>query len=90
MTHASEVALAFFAYVGGEENGDRWGDVGVAERGGDSEERGETGTVVADARCVDAWGVFEFYGVAVGSGGKDGVEMGGYEDDRKWGAAGMG
>ena len=54
MTHAAEVALAFFAYVGGEEDGDGRGDVGVAEGGGDSEEGGEAGGVVADAGSVDA------------------------------------
>ncbi len=49
VTHAAEVAFALFAYVGGEEDGDGWGDVGVAEGGGDGEESGEAGGVVADA-----------------------------------------
>ena len=35
MAHAAEVAFALFAYVGGEEDGDGRGDVGVAEGGGD-------------------------------------------------------
>ena len=80
VTHAPEVAFAFFAYVGGEEDGDGWGDVRVTEGGGDSKECGETGGVVADAGGVDARGVFEFDGVAIGSGGEDGVEVGRDED----------
>src|ERR1700679_2365951 len=35
MTHAAEVAFAFFAHICREEDGDGWGDVGVAERGCD-------------------------------------------------------
>ncbi len=66
MTHAAEVAFAFFAYVGGEEDGDGWGDVGVAEGGGDGEEAGEAGGVVADAGGVDAGAVGVFDGLAGG------------------------
>ena len=62
VTHAAEVAFAFFAYVGGEEDGDGWCDVGVAECGGDGEEGGEAGGVVADAGSVDAGGVVVFDG----------------------------
>jgi len=75
VAHASEVAFAFFAYIGGEEDGDRRGNVRVAECGGDSQEGGEAGSVVADAGSIDACGVFEFDGIAVGSSGEDGVEM---------------
>ena len=49
VTHAAEVAFAFFAYVRGEEDGDGWSDVGVAKSGGDGEQSGEAGGVVADA-----------------------------------------
>ena len=80
VTHAAEVAFALFAYVGGEEDGDGWGDVGVAEGGGDGEQSGEAGGVVADAGSVDAGGVFFFDGFDGGAGGEDGVEVGGEEN----------
>ena len=80
MTHAAEVAFALFAYVGGEEDGDGWGDFGVLERGGDGEQRGESGAVVADAGGVDAGGVLFFDWFDGRVGGEDGVEMGGEED----------
>ena len=83
VAHAAEVAFAFFAYVGGEEDGDGWGDVGVAEGGGYGEQAGESGDVVADAGGVDAVGVGGFDGFAVGAFGEDGVEVGGEEDDRE-------
>jgi hypothetical protein len=78
--HSAKVAFAFFAYVGGEEDGDGWGDVGVAEGGGDGEESGEAGGVVADAGGEDAGGVGGFDGVDGGVGGEDGVEVGGEEN----------
>jgi len=81
VSHAAEVALAFFAYVGGEEDGDGWGDVGVAEGGGYGQQAGESGDVVADAGSLDSMGVGGFAGLAVGAFGEDGVEMGGEEDD---------
>ena len=84
VAHAAEVAFAFFAYVGGEEDGDGWGDFGVTQCGGDGEEAGEAGGVVADAGGVDAMGAFFFDGVDGGVGGKDGVEVGGEEDYRGW------
>src|SRR5271170_2283653 len=80
MTHAAEVAFALFAYVGSEEDRDGWGDVGVAKGGGDGEESGEAGGVVADAGGEDAGGVGGFDGVDEGVGGEDGVEVGGEED----------
>ena len=80
VTHAAEVAFAFFAYVGGEEDGDGRGDVGVAEGGGDGKKAGEAGGVVADARGVDARAVLFFDGFDGGVGGEDCVEMGGEED----------
>ena len=79
--HAAEVSFSFFAYIGGEEDGDGWGEVGVTERGGDGEEAGEAGDVVADAGGVDAVGVFGFEGFAVGACGEDCVEVGRDEDD---------
>jgi len=80
MTHAAKVAFALFAYVGGEEDGDGWGDVGEAEGGGDGEESGESGGVVADAGGEDAGGVVGFEWVDEGVGGEDGVEVRGEED----------
>ncbi len=71
MTHAAEVALAFFAYVGGEEDGDgcggcwRSGGAAAMARMG-----GEAGAVVADAGGVDAGGVVLFEGLDEGAGGK--------------------
>ena len=73
-------SLALFAYVYGEEDGDGWGDFGEANGGGDGEETGESGGVVADAGSEDAGGVWIFDGIADGSGGEDGVEMCGEED----------
>ena len=54
MAHAAEVAFAFFAYVGGEEDGDGGSEFGVAQGGGDAEQGGEAGGVVADAGGEDA------------------------------------
>jgi hypothetical protein len=80
MTHAAEVALAFFAYVGGEEDGD-WGlDAGVTEGGGDGEEAGEAGGVVADAGSEDAGAAGVFDWVAGCAGAEDGVEVSGDEE----------
>ena len=83
VTHAAEIAFAFFAYVRGEEDGDGGGDVGVAKCGGDGEKSGEAGGVVADAGSVDARAVFFFDGFDGGVGGEDGVEVGGEENDRE-------
>ena len=80
MTHATEVAFAFFTYVGGEEDGDGRGDVGIAQGGDDGEEGGQAGAVVADAGGVDAGSVVLFEGLNEGAGGEDGVEVGGEED----------
>ena len=82
VTHAAEVAFAFFAYVGGEEDGDGWGDFGEAQGGGDGEEAGEAGGVVADAGGVDARALFFFGGFDGRVGGEDGIEMGREEDAR--------
>ena len=80
VAHAAEVALAFLAYIGCEEDGDGWFDVGVVECGGHGEEAGESGGVVADAGSGDAGGVRVFGGLTKGVDGKDGVEMGREED----------
>jgi hypothetical protein len=85
VAHAAEVAFAFFAYVGGEEDGDGWGDAGVTEGGSDSKQGGEASGVVADAGSVDAGAVGGFDGLEGGAGGEDGVEVGGEEDDREEG-----
>ncbi|MCU1225825.1 MAG: hypothetical protein JWQ42_3918 [Edaphobacter sp.] len=90
VAHAAEVALALFAYVRGEEYGKGWGDVGVAERCGDAEEGREAGCVVADAGGIDASAVGHLCGLAVCTGGKDGVEVGGEEDAGGVGEAGCG
>ena len=58
MAHAAEVALAFFAYVGGEEDGHGRGDsrlgLSAVQRGGDGEQSGEAGGVVAGSGAEDA------------------------------------
>ena len=84
MAHAAEVALAFFADVGGEEDGDGRGEsgfgLGEAQGGGDGEQGGEAGAVVGGAGAEEP-AVF----VVVGCSrcpGEDGVEVGGEEDDR--------
>src|ERR1700710_3101912 len=43
VTHAAKVAFAFFTYVGGEEDGDGRGYVGIAQGCDDGEKGGETG-----------------------------------------------
>ena len=55
-------------------------DVGVAERGGDGEQGGEAGGVVADAGSEDAGVSLSSMGSHGGAGGEDGVEVGGEED----------
>jgi hypothetical protein len=77
MTHAAEIAFSFFAYVGGEEDGDGRCDVGVAKSGGDGEQAGEASGVVADAGGVDACAVFFFDGFDESVGGEDGVKVSG-------------
>jgi hypothetical protein len=80
VTHTAEVSLALFAYIGGEDYRDGRDDMGITKGGGDGEEAGEAGTVIADPRGVDAGrvGVFDrFTGCA---GGEDRVEMGGDKD----------
>ena len=79
VTHAAEVALAFFADVGGEEESERRLDAGETKGGDSSEECGESGSVVAASRAEDA-GSFLFGG-GVDAGGKDGVEVGGEDDE---------
>ncbi len=54
MTHAAEVPLAFFAYVGAEEDWERAGDGGVAQGGGDGEQGCEACGVVAGTGSEDA------------------------------------
>jgi hypothetical protein len=80
VAHAAEVTFAFFAYVGGEEDGDWRLDVGVAKGGGEGEQGGEACGVIADAGGEDAWGFGIFDGVTGGSCGEDGVEVGGDEE----------
>ena len=80
LAHSAEVSLAFFAYVGSEEDGDGWLDVGVAKGGGDGEEAGEAGGVVTDPWSVDAGGVEIFAGGDGGVEGEDGVEVCGEEE----------
>jgi hypothetical protein len=80
VTHASEVALTFFAYVGGKDDGDGWGDAGVAEGGGDGEEASQACAVVADAGGIDSRRIGVLDGFAESAGGKDGVEVSGDED----------
>ena len=89
VAHAAEVSFAFFANVGGEEDGAGWGDLGVGEGGGEGEESGEAGGVVAGSGGEDF--LIVFLRGAVGDGGKDCVEVGGDEDDgRVWGGVGGG
>jgi hypothetical protein len=76
MTHAAQITLALFAYVGGEKNRDGGLDVGVAKRGGEGQESGEAGAVVADSGSVDAGAIGIFAGFARGSSSEDCIEMG--------------
>ena len=57
MSHATEITLAFFAYIGTEEDGDGRHDAGVTKGGGDAKERGEASAVIADAGSLDAGAV---------------------------------
>jgi hypothetical protein len=81
MVHAAEVAFTFLPYVGGEEDGAGRIDAGVTKGGGDGEERGEAGSVVADSGAVDARGVRALDWLAVSAVREDGVEVGGDKDD---------
>jgi hypothetical protein len=77
--HAAEVAFAFFADVGYEEDGAAGPDLGFLDGAGDGDERGEACAVVGDAGCAQA---FAFSAdLYVGAGGKDGVEMRGEHHD---------
>src|ERR1700761_2625817 len=88
MAHATEVALAFFADIGGEEDGGRWLDLRVLEAGGDGEESGQAGPVVGGA-WAEELRVF-FAGRTRGADGEDGVEVSGEKDDGVWGRKGFG
>ncbi len=85
MAHAAEIAFAFLADVGDEEQGVRRLDFGKAKGGEDAEQGGQTGSVVAASGAQDAGSVFLRDGV--GSGGEDGIQMGGEHDDRGVGSA---
>jgi hypothetical protein len=80
VAHAAEIALAFFAYIGCEQDGNRRRDVGVAKGGGDAEQGSEAGGVVTDAGGIYAGTIFCFEGIARSACGKDGVEVGREED----------
>ena len=80
MTHAAQVAFAFFADVGCEEESHGRLNFGVAQRGDGSQKRGQSGSVIAASRAENA--VAFFPGDGVGSGRKDRVEMRGEDDDR--------
>ena len=85
MAHAAEVALAFFADVGGEEDGHGRGEsgfgLGEVQGGGDGEQGGEAGAVVGGAGAEEP-AVFVVVRRAVGARREDGVEVRGEEDDR--------
>ncbi len=77
--HAAEVAFAFFADIGDEENCAARFDSGFMDRARDGDQCGQAGAVVGNSRRVQAFGVaanFHF-----GAGRKDGVEMRGEHDD---------
>ncbi len=77
--HAAEIAFAFFADVGDEENAAARVDLGFLTGARDGDEGGEAGAVVGDAGAEEASAfVANFY---VGGRGEDGVEMGGEDDD---------
>ena len=88
MAHAAQIALAFLAGVGDEEDGGGRDDLGVFEGGDDGEEGGEAGAVVAGAGAENARAVFG--GCGGGSGGEDGVEVSGKEDVRACGLVWIG
>ncbi len=87
MAHAAQVADALFADVCGEEDGDGWLDLGVTERGGEGEQTGEAGGVVADAGSLDTGAVGRLARLAGDTCREDGVEVGG---EQETGAAGAG
>ena len=74
----AEVAFAFFADVGGEEDGDGRDEFGVTEGGGEGEQGREASGVVTGAGGEDARAVFG--GGAGGAGGEDSVEVGREEE----------
>ena len=78
MTHAAEVALAFFANVGGKEDRDSGHEAGVAKSGGEAKQGGQAGGVVAGSGSEDAGAGFGGFGGD--GGGEYGVEVGGEED----------
>ena len=81
MTHAAEVAFAFFADVGRKQDGDSGGEFGMAHGGGEAKQGGQAGGIVAGAGGEDA-GV-DFGGFGRGPGREDGVKVGGEKDDRR-------
>ena len=79
MAHAAEVAFALLADVRGEEDRDWRDDFGLAQSGGNAEQSGEPGGVVAGSGGEDAGaGLGRIGGRA---GGENGVEVGREEDD---------
>ena len=63
VTHAAEIAFALFAYIGGEDDGDGWGDLRVTEGRGNGEKSGEAGSVVADSGGERCGGCLFFGGI---------------------------
>ena len=80
MADAAEIAFAFFADIGEEEQGQSGDDAELMECGGEGPERGESGAVVADAGAEQA-GLLAA-DVERGGGGKDRVEVGAEGDGR--------
>ena len=81
MTDAAEIAFAFFADIGDEEQGQGGDDAELMEGRGQRPERGESGAVVADAGTEEARLLAA--DVERSGGGKDGVEVGAEGDGRE-------
>jgi hypothetical protein len=80
MADAAEIAIAFFADVGDEEEREGGDDSELMKCGGEGPERGESGAVVADAGTEQA-GMLAAY-IESGGCGEDGVEVGADSDGR--------
>jgi hypothetical protein len=74
MADAAEIAIAFFADVGDEEQRENGDDSELMKCGGEGPERGESGSVVADSGAEEA-GMLAA-DIESGGCGEDGVEVG--------------
>ena len=73
VAHAAQIAFAFFAHIGGEENRAGQLNFGVLQGSRNAQERRKPGAVIAGTRTMDA--IVVLAGRAIGAGRKNSVQV---------------